>query len=63
MNGRPTDSSEEIDGKTSRSICDAVGERLQRSMRPEASHLPDRLRHLMEALRKQDSRADPQSMR
>lgn len=63
MNGRPTDSSEEIDGKTSRSICDAVGERLQRSMRPEASHLPDRLRRLMEALRRQDSRAGPQSMR
>ena len=63
MNSRPTDSSEEIDGKTSRSICDAVGERLQRSMRPEASHLPDRLRRLMEALRRQDSRADPQSMR
>ena len=63
MNGRSTDSSEEIDGKTSRSICDAVGERLQRSMRPEASHLPDRLRLLMEALRRQDSRADPQSMR
>lgn len=63
MNGRPIDSSEEIDGKTSRSICDAVGERLQRSMRPEASHLPDRLRRLMEALRRQDSRANPQSMR
>lgn len=63
MNGRPIDSSEEIDGKTSRSICNAVGELLRRSMRPEASHLPDRLRLLMEALRRQDSRANPQSMR
>ena len=63
MKGRPIDSSEEIDGKTSRSICNAVGELLQRSMRPEASHLPDRLRLLMEALRRQDSRANPQSMR
>jgi hypothetical protein len=63
MSGRSTDSSEEIDGKTSRSICNAVGERLQRSMRPEASQLPDRLRLLMEALRRQDARADPRSMR
>jgi len=63
MNGRTTDSREEIDGKTSRSICNAVGERLQRSMRPEASQLPDRLRLLMEALRRQDARADPRSMR
>ena len=63
MNGRTTDSREEIDGKTSRSICNAVGERLQRSMRPEASQLPDRLRLLMEALRRQDAQADPRSMR
>lgn len=63
MSGRSTDSSEEIDGKTSRSICNAVGERLQRSMRPEASQLPDRLRLLMEALRRQDAPADPRSMR
>jgi len=63
MNGRPTDSSEEIDGMTSRSICDAVGQRLQRSLRPEASHLPRRLRLLMEALRRQDAQADSQSMR
>ena len=35
MNGRTTDSSEQIDRKTSRSICDAVGERLQQSLRSE----------------------------
>ena len=54
MNGHRTDDSETIDRKTSRSICDAVGEKLQQSMRPDFSGLPDRLRYLMEALRSQD---------
>ncbi len=54
MNGHPTDSSETIDGKISRSICDAVGKRLQQSIRPDFSHLPDHLRQLMEALHRQD---------
>lgn len=63
MNGRLTDSSEEIDGMTSRSICDAVGQRLQWSLRPEASQLPRRLRLLMDALRRQDAQAESQSMR
>ena len=44
-----------IDGKTSRSICDAVGERLQQNMRPDFSRLPDRLSDLMDSLRQQDS--------
>ena len=34
MNSRFTDNSEGIDRKTSRSICDAVGERLQQNLRP-----------------------------
>jgi len=29
------DDSEQMDRRTSRSICDAVGERLQQSLRPE----------------------------
>jgi hypothetical protein len=57
MIGPGTDEDHTIDGKTSRSICDAVGERLQQSMRPDFSHLPDRLRHLMDALRRQDAEA------
>jgi hypothetical protein len=44
---------EQIDHKTSRSICDAVGERLQRSLAPEAE-LPEPLRHLVEQLRRRD---------
>jgi hypothetical protein len=53
--GRITDSSETIDAKTSRSICDAVGERLQQSLRPELSSLSPRLQFLMDELRRRDS--------
>jgi hypothetical protein len=55
MNGQPTNSPDTIDAKTSRSICNAVGERLQRSMGPDFSRLPDQLRDLMDALRRQDA--------
>ena len=55
MNGQRTEEQEDIDAKTSRSICDAVGERLQQSMRPDFSHLPDRLRQLIDALRRRET--------
>jgi hypothetical protein len=55
MNSRITDNSEPIDRKTSRSICDAVGERLQQSLRPDPSRLSSHLEHLMDELRKRDS--------
>ena len=45
--------SEQIDRRTSRSICDAVGERLQQSLRPEP-RLPTHLEQLLNELRKQD---------
>ena len=54
MNGAITDSSETIDRKTIRSICDAVGERLQQSLRPDSSRLSPRLQHLMDELRRRD---------
>jgi hypothetical protein len=54
MNCRITDNSEEIDRKTSRSICDAVGERLQKDLRPVSSGLSSHLQHLMDELRKRD---------
>ncbi|MGJ4928282.1 hypothetical protein ACQR1I_15865 [Bradyrhizobium sp. HKCCYLS2038] len=54
MTGRTTDFSEALDRKVSRSICDAVGERLQRSLPPDASHLPGPLANLMNELRKRD---------
>jgi hypothetical protein len=55
MSNRITNSSELIDRKTSRSICDAVGERLQQSLRPDFSRLSPYLQHLMDELRKQDA--------
>jgi hypothetical protein len=55
MNGRITDNSEQIDRKTSRSICDAIGERLQQSLRPDTSRLSSHLLHLMDELRRRDS--------
>jgi hypothetical protein len=55
MNGQSTDSVETIDHKTSRSIIEAVGERLQQNLRPETSRLSPRLQHLMDELRRRDS--------
>ncbi|MGJ4996675.1 hypothetical protein [Bradyrhizobium sp. HKCCYLR20261] len=57
MSGRTADYSEALDRKTSRSICEAVGERLQRSLPPEGSELPASLAHLLNELRKQDDAA------
>jgi hypothetical protein len=55
MNSRITDVSEGIDRKTSRSICDAVGERLQQVLRPESLRPSSHLQHLMDQLRRRDS--------
>ena len=46
--------SEQIDHKTCVSICDAVGERLQQSLRPDAELSP-RLRELINELRRRDN--------
>jgi hypothetical protein len=59
MNDRLNENSEQIDRKISRSICDAVGEQLQRSLRPESSRLSSHLQHLMEELRKRDDENRP----
>jgi len=45
---------EEIDHRTCVSICDAIGERLQQSMRPE-NELSPRLRELVDELRRRDN--------
>jgi hypothetical protein len=55
MNSRITDSNEGIDHKTSRSICDAVGERLQQDLRPEAPRPQSHLQHLMDELCRRDN--------
>ena len=45
---------EQIDHRTCVSICDAIGERLQRSLRPE-TELSPRLRELVDELRRHDN--------
>ena len=54
MSSRITESGVDIDGKTSRAICDAIGERLQQDLRPESSRLSSHLQHLMDELRRRD---------
>jgi hypothetical protein len=54
MLGRTVDTPEALDGKTSRSICDAVGERLQQSLRPEQLDRSSHLQRLLDELRRRD---------
>ncbi|MBR1122421.1 hypothetical protein JQ628_12920 [Bradyrhizobium lablabi] len=54
MTGRIDSSFELIDHKTCRSICDAVGERLQQNLRPVKNDLPPYLAQLMDELRRRD---------
>ena len=54
MNGQIDSSFDLIDHKTCRSICDAIGERLQQSLPPIKSELPAHLAHLMDQLRDRD---------
>ncbi len=44
-----------LDRKTTRAICDGVGERLQQYIRPETT-LPTHLEQLLEELRRRDDR-------
>jgi hypothetical protein len=54
MNTRINNDFEQIDHKTCVSICDAIGERLQQSLRPDADLSP-RLRELIDELRRRDN--------
>jgi hypothetical protein len=54
METRINDDFEPIDHKTCVSICDAIGERLQRNLGPEAELSP-RLRELIDELRRRDN--------
>lgn len=53
MAGPFANDSEQIDRRTSRSICDAVGERLQQSLRPEP-RLPTHLEQLLNELQRRE---------
>jgi hypothetical protein len=65
MAGVETTQHEEIDRKTSRSICDAVGERLQQSLQPRFMNPAPELDRLIEELdrRERESRADTSELR
>ncbi len=54
MSSRINQISETIDRATSRSICDAVGERLQQSLRPETLQPSSHLQHLIDEMRRRD---------
>jgi hypothetical protein len=54
MDAQLNDDFEQIDHKTCVSICDAVGERLQRNLQPE-NELTPRLRELVDELRRRDN--------
>jgi hypothetical protein len=61
MNSRINDDIELIDRKTIRTICDAVGERLQQSLRPEPTPPSSHLQHLMDELRRRDEAGELKS--
>jgi hypothetical protein len=48
------DDIEPLDRKFSRSICDAVGERLQQILRPDPTGISPQLQHLVDELRRRD---------
>jgi hypothetical protein len=54
MDTRINNDFEQIDHKTCVSICDAIGERLQQSLRPDADLSP-RLRELIDELSRRDN--------
>jgi hypothetical protein len=47
--------SQQIDRKTSRSICDAIGERLKQELGRESSQPSSHLQDLIDELRRRDS--------
>jgi len=54
MTGHDSHTGEIIDRKTSRSICDAVGERLQQFLRPQFMAPSPTLDRLIEELRRRE---------
>lgn len=59
MKSRHTDNEiESLDRKSSRAICDAVGERLQQVLRPESTGTSSYLEDLVEELRRRDETDD-----
>ena len=61
MASRNDDCSEPIDRMTCRLICEAVGERLQRSLGPELPALSPHLQHLLDQLHRRESGDRPRA--
>jgi len=57
MKNLTADHIEPLDHKSSRSICDAVGERLQQVLRPDPTERSSHLEHLVDELRRRDEAA------
>ena len=55
MDNRINDDNEPIDHKTSRSICEAVAQRLKENLRLEPSRLSSHLSYLVEELRRREN--------
>ena len=55
MDNRINDDNEPIDHKTSRSICEAVAQRLKENLRLEPSRLSPHLSYLVEELRRREN--------
>ena len=55
------DDSESLDHRSSRAICDAVGERLQQVLRPGSTDASSHLQHLVDELRRRDETGGPNS--
>ncbi len=53
MKSPKSDDVEPLDHRSSRSICDAVGERLQQELRPDSGMTPH-LQHLVDEFRRRD---------
>jgi hypothetical protein len=59
MDSRLTDHTEQLDHKTSRLICDGIGQRLRQALHPDSLPPSSHLEHLMDELRKRDSEDFP----
>ena len=57
MDNQINDDNEPIDHKTSRSICEAVAQRLREKLPLEPSRLSSRLSYLVEELRRRENGA------
>ena len=58
---RTADEIEALDRKSSRAICDAVGERLQQVLRADSTNPSSHLEHLIDELRIRDEADDGMS--